>query len=803
MPLKPPDLDKRRFDDLVREAQARIPRYTPEWTNFNPSDPGMTLVKLHAWLTETILFELNQVPELNYIKFLDLLGITPIPAKPARAELSFTLNPLDKPTDPLVVTAPRNAKTAVDDPDLPREVVFETDQTLLAVNAHIGAVLAHSDAAHPRQLVTRYDKETEWPHAFAPFAPSESGSLLYIGLLLRPNAKPPLDAYTEDKLPAGPLDLYVDAVQTFDTGPDGKQVEGPLAAHCLAPGASGDPPGHIEWQIFTGSPTQENLFAHDDDDNGWTRLVLSEDDSAGLSRSGHLVFEIPKGATPLDPVRLSPDFWADFGRKKPPQSPAELAAALTDPDLDILENLASKWGAMGVPEDVIRDQLAACGNDPVETARKIDGIANEDGTEDIEVHPELLTSADWATVDPAYEIELPMARNEFRALYWIRARITRLLPDGAAEPWTIRSLHLNTASATQAATRLEDRLGRSNGRPAQTFTLPKTPVLIDPETGQPDLDLEIPEEGHPPAWTRVDDFFKSGPESQHYVLDPESGSIHLGDGRRGRIPVASAQVTAVRYRVGGGEIGNVAANVITKIKGRIRGVKSVTNLRPAHDGRDAEPLANVKLRAPNDLRIRDRAVSAQDFADLAMRADGVSLHKAFALARKAVDGTGTLIDKDGSVTLLVLPKNDAATPQPSEAQLRAICRFLEPRRLITTELHVIGPRYAQITKLVGRIAVRPDHDLGVVANGVYEALVRFLHPIEGGEDGTGWRVGEHIYYGDLYEVILSVEGVRRASGLDVVVERTRGDARRDIAEIAEGHLPALTRDVIDMVVAYE
>ena len=71
MPLTPPDLDRRRFDDLVAEARQRIPRYTPEWTNFNDSDPGMTLVKLHAWMTETILFSLNQVPDLNYIAFLN------------------------------------------------------------------------------------------------------------------------------------------------------------------------------------------------------------------------------------------------------------------------------------------------------------------------------------------------------------------------------------------------------------------------------------------------------------------------------------------------------------------------------------------------------------------------------------------------------------------------------------------------------------------------------------------------------------------------------------------------------------
>jgi len=29
MPLTPPNLDSRRFDDLVAEARQRIPRYTP------------------------------------------------------------------------------------------------------------------------------------------------------------------------------------------------------------------------------------------------------------------------------------------------------------------------------------------------------------------------------------------------------------------------------------------------------------------------------------------------------------------------------------------------------------------------------------------------------------------------------------------------------------------------------------------------------------------------------------------------------------------------------------------------------
>ena len=74
MPLILPDLDDRRFNDLIEEAKALIPRYNREWTNFNPSDPGITMVELLSWFTDMTLFRLNQVPEENYKKFLTLAG---------------------------------------------------------------------------------------------------------------------------------------------------------------------------------------------------------------------------------------------------------------------------------------------------------------------------------------------------------------------------------------------------------------------------------------------------------------------------------------------------------------------------------------------------------------------------------------------------------------------------------------------------------------------------------------------------------------------------------------------------------
>ena len=86
-----PKLDDRTYADIVAEALRLIPRYSPEWTNHNPSDPGITILELCAFMTELILTRLNKVPEKNYLAFLDMLGIKLQPAQPARALLTFDL----------------------------------------------------------------------------------------------------------------------------------------------------------------------------------------------------------------------------------------------------------------------------------------------------------------------------------------------------------------------------------------------------------------------------------------------------------------------------------------------------------------------------------------------------------------------------------------------------------------------------------------------------------------------------------------------------------------------------------------
>ncbi|MGW6194628.1 putative baseplate assembly protein [Kribbella sp. NPDC055110] len=122
--LLPPDLDDRRWQDLVDEAVVRIKKRAPQWTDQNPSDIGMALVELFAWLTETLIYRLNRVPEKQYVAFLGLLGITRAPQNPARTLLTFTARP---------GTAEIPAGTPVQTPgtEAVPPVVFETDAALL------------------------------------------------------------------------------------------------------------------------------------------------------------------------------------------------------------------------------------------------------------------------------------------------------------------------------------------------------------------------------------------------------------------------------------------------------------------------------------------------------------------------------------------------------------------------------------------------------------------------------------------------------------------------------------------------
>ena len=128
--IPPPKLDDRTFHDIVEEAISMIPRYAPEWTNHNPSDPGITLIELAAWMTDLLIYRLNQVPDKNYVAFLNLLGIKLRAPRAAKALTRFAL--VEGATKQRV---PRGTQVSTPQATEEHTVTFETARDVVVTTA--------------------------------------------------------------------------------------------------------------------------------------------------------------------------------------------------------------------------------------------------------------------------------------------------------------------------------------------------------------------------------------------------------------------------------------------------------------------------------------------------------------------------------------------------------------------------------------------------------------------------------------------------------------------------------------------
>ncbi|HEU4926247.1 MAG TPA: putative baseplate assembly protein [Vicinamibacterales bacterium] len=147
MPILPPSLDDRRFDDLVEDLIARIPAHTPEWTNPRLGDPGRTLIELFAWLGDSLLYRANLIPERQRLVFLSLLGIG---LKPARAATGIISLSYGQPTERRATTLRPGAR--VNGP-VPFETLGETTVLPVSGQAYIKRRLTDAEATQAGDLI--------------------------------------------------------------------------------------------------------------------------------------------------------------------------------------------------------------------------------------------------------------------------------------------------------------------------------------------------------------------------------------------------------------------------------------------------------------------------------------------------------------------------------------------------------------------------------------------------------------------------------------------------------------------------
>jgi predicted phage baseplate assembly protein len=352
--------------------------------------------------------------------------------------------------------------------------------------------------------------------------------------------------------------------------------------------------------------------------------------------------------------------------------------------------------------------------------------------------------------------------------YWLRARL--LAPRNGQPTYRnsprVRGLEVSALGGTVSAEHAEviggETLGRSNGAPAQTFQVSRHPVLAR----RSDETIRIVDGARTDAWEEVEDFSASGPADRHFVWDSGTGVIHFGprirypDGsvrQHGAIPRDGAFIEVSGYRHGGGSRGNVGARTLTLLRSAVPFVNGVINLAPASGGVDAETVAEAKTRGPLTLRTGQRAVTARDFERLTLES---SIEVARARCRPAGRG-------NGAVQLLVVPhvRSDPTTHHLddfaiSPQLMTTIIDALDEHRLVGTAVEV-GTPYFQGVSVVALVHGAPGRPSALVRQRAMDTLARFLNPLVGGSDGTGWPFDADVNLAVITQLLEGVDGVER------------------------------------------
>ncbi|HEX5859739.1 MAG TPA: putative baseplate assembly protein [Microbacterium sp.] len=351
---------------------------------------------------------------------------------------------------------------------------------------------------------------------------------------------------------------------------------------------------------------------------------------------------------------------------------------------------------------------------------------------------------------------------------WVRCVVTEpahdLQPAYTASPLVHRaaaSIVGGVSDATHAETVQGEVLGMSEGVPGQIFPLAHSPVLAD---GMP-LVIEVAGGAGWEEWSETDSFAGHQDDERVIMVDRATGEIAFppavreSDGslvRFGAVPPAGAPIRIPRYAIGGGSRGNVGAGSIAVLRTTVPYVRSVENHAAALGGIDGETLEEAKRRGPLAIRTRDRAVTAQDYEQLAKAA-----RPGIARVRCVPASEG-----DAAVRLLVVPSAapgpdghvDFADLEPQPELLAGIAAEIDQRRAVGARVIVEPPFYRGMT-VVARLIGRPGSLLEVLEKDCLAALYRHFDPVVGGIGGMGWPFGRPVLAGEVYAVLQSVPGV--------------------------------------------
>lgn len=654
MPLPVSNLDDRTFQDLVNEARRRIPLYCPEWTDHNLSDPGITLIELFAWMTELIIYRLNKVPDKNYIKFLELMGVNLKPANPAQTDITFMLSAalLDE------VTIPAGTEVSTVRTETQEAIIFTVDEDLTIIPPQLEHFLISADGSRfDDRLPMLRELEAIALEGNVPASAEQSTNFPLFQRVPRPGNAFYLGYSTNLRSAVLAITLNCDEAAGTGINPT-------------------NPP--LRWEYWDTLLMDWAPFERTANSQAW----LEADGTRGLNTTGRILLHIPHTA----------------GRR-------------------VIESREGFW---------IR-----------------------------------------CTVTPS---------SEWQGVYDASPTLHGAISESIG----------GTVVASNAIWVQGEILGESNGKPGQVFQVSQLPML--PLAAEEIIETQREDDAGWEPWQHVADFSNSSFDDKHFVCDSATGEIQFGpvirsssgdEVRYGATPFGGSQVRIPSYLNGGGPRGDVGSNTLSVLKSSIPYVASVTNRRRATGGVDPENIDNLKLRGPQLLRTRDRAVTEEDFEFLAKEASPmVGRAKCIQPQDTGTEGGPA----PGVIQLLVAPAiSSTSNRTPPEALrlsrelLEQIREYLDDRRLLATTLMVSEPEYVWVS-VEARIKIRSGAGIDETQHAVENKLYQYIHPIHGGADREGWPFGRNLFVSELYSQIQVVPDVEYVEELRVYpVDPVSGD----------------------------
>ncbi len=243
MSLPVPNLDDRRFQDLVDDAKRMVQSRCPEWTDHNVSDPGVTLIETFAMMVDQLVYRLNRVPDKLYVKFLELIGVRRFPPSAATVDLTFWLSAPQEST----IRVPAGTRVSTKRVDRHEDAIVFTTLSELEIVPCSMTRLVTIDTDH-RIADHTEDISMEGMHCFG--ASPRPGDRFLVG-----------------------LDRPVPSCAVV------------LRMSCVVEGVGVDPEDPpVVWEAFDG--------------HHWLRCEVERDTTGGLNRSGDVVLHIPREHSP-------------------------------------------------------------------------------------------------------------------------------------------------------------------------------------------------------------------------------------------------------------------------------------------------------------------------------------------------------------------------------------------------------------------------------------------------------------------------------------------------------------------------